>query len=354
MGTNIYSLIIVLGILITFHELGHFLIARLFGVGVEVFSIGFGPKIFGKKMGLTEYKVAAIPLGGYVKMVGESPDSEIDEDMKSLSFTHKHVFKRICIVAAGPVFNLILAALIFWAIFYSKGIIDFLPVVGGVGEGSPAYTSGLQKDDLITEINGTEIKVWNDLSKIIKKSNGSPIKITIDRKGEQLFFEIIPEVGEYKDIIGDTKTKYQIGISNSDNVIQIPLSLYESLIKSIENTTFVTTTTFKVFIRLIQGKISADNLGGPIKIAIIAGEQAREGFLNLINLIAVLSINLAILNLLPIPVLDGGHIMFFLIEAVARRPVSIKIREKAQQVGMVLLLALMIFVFYNDISEFFK
>jgi len=354
MGTNIYSFIIVLGVLITFHELGHFIIARLFGVGVEAFSIGFGPRIFGKKVGLTEYKVAAIPLGGYVKMVGESPDSEIDPDLIPLSFTHKHVFKRICIVAAGPIFNLLLAVLIFWGILFTNGVTDYLPVIGGVGEGTPAYTAGLQEKDRITEINGVSIDTWSTLSDTIMKSEGSPLNITIDRSGERLYYEITPEKKEVKDFLGDLQSRYLLGISSTGEDVHISLSLFGSFKESLYKTYFVTDVTFKVFVRLIQGKISADNLGGPIMIAKIAGEQAKEGFLNLIHLIAGLSINLAILNLLPIPVLDGGHIMFFLIEAITRRPVSLKIREKAQQAGMMILLALMIFVFYNDITRLFQ
>ncbi|MBT8363791.1 MAG: RIP metalloprotease RseP [Deltaproteobacteria bacterium] len=181
MGTNIFAFIIVLGVLIFFHEFGHFLIARLFGVGVEKFSLGFGPRLIGKKIGITDYRLSAIPLGGYVKMVGEEPDAEITPEYLPLSFTHKHVAKRMLIVAAGPVFNILLAIIIFFGIFFVSGTFIMKPSIGSVREGSPAATAGLEKGDLITRINGAEISSWDEMAEIINASEGGPLSISVQR-----------------------------------------------------------------------------------------------------------------------------------------------------------------------------
>jgi len=347
----ILSFIIVLGVLIFFHEFGHFLVARLFGVGVEKFSLGFGPRIFGKTIGLTDYRISAIPLGGYVKMVGEEPDAELPLEKIPLSFTHKHAVKRICIVAAGPVFNYLLAIIIFFGFFQIYGVRVLEPVIGTVEEGSPAQISGLKKMDRIIEISGERIQKWDDMADIIQQSQGQPIELTIIREGTLHAYKAEPVVNQSKNLFGEDVERYIIGITASGDVIEQELNPFQALSESLIHTWNISSLMVKGVYKLVKGDISPDNLGGPIMIAQMAGDQAKEGAENLIYFIAFISINLSILIFLPIPVLDGGHILFFSIEALRGRPLSLKAREMAQQGGMFILILLMVFVIYNDIMR---
>ncbi len=351
MSVNIFALIVVLGVLIFFHELGHFLVARLFGVGVEKFSLGFGPKLIGKKIGITDYRISAIPLGGYVKMVGEEPGADIDPADIPISFTHKHVLKRILIVAAGPLFNILLAVLIFFVVFQVSGVFVLKPIVGEVKEGSPADKGGLKKNDLIVAIDGTQLSSWEDMAKIITESKGRTLAVSIGRGESELVLNVTPEPKTFKNIFNEDIERYVIGITASGDVYSKELSVIQSLSESIKQTYNITALTIKSVVKILQGAVSPKTLGGPIMIAQMAGQQAREGATNLIFFIALISINLAILNFLPIPVLDGGHLIFFGIEAVIGRPVSIRVREIAQQAGIFMLILLMIYVFYNDITR---
>ncbi len=353
MFTTIFSFVVVLGILIFFHELGHFLVARLFGVGVEKFSLGFGPKLFGKKIGRTDYIVSILPLGGYVKMVGEEPNADISPADIPVSFTHKHVFKRILIVAAGPFFNFFLAVIIFFGLFQIHGSFIVKPVIGDVNEGLPAHQAGLQKDDQIIEINGLAIKSWEEMAVIITDSKGRSLDLTV-RRGESTFaVNVIPKQISAKNIFGEEIKRYVIGIQSSGDTFVKDLNPFQALSESIIQTWKISKLVVISIVKMIQGSLSIKTMGGPIMIAEMAGDQAREGAANLIFFIALLSINLGILNILPIPVLDGGHLIFFFIEAATGRPVSIRVREIAQQAGIVILILLMIFVFYNDISRIF-
>ncbi len=353
MGTNILSFIIVLGVLIFFHEFGHFLIARFFGVGVEKFSLGFGPRLIGKKVGITDYRISAIPLGGYVKMVGEEPDAEIDPEEIPLSFTHKHVAKRMLIVAAGPVFNILLAVIIFFGIFLSSGTFVLKPSVGSVKQGAPAFSAGLEKGDLIIAINESAINSWDEMAEIINGSKGKTIRLAVRRGDSTRNFTIAPEQVTTKNIFGEDIQRYIIGITASGESYSKELSLFQAFSESLLQTYRVTELMVVIIAKLITGDISTDTLGGPIMIAQMAGDSAKAGIGSLISFIALISINLAIINLLPIPVLDGGHLLFFSIEAIKGSPVSIKVREIAQQIGLFLLILLMILVFYNDISRIF-
>lgn len=347
-----FSFIVVLGVLIFVHELGHFLVARFFGVGVEKFSLGFGPKIFGKKIGITDYRISAIPLGGYVKMIGEEPDAELDPKDIPLSFTHKHVLKRICIVAAGPLFNFLLAIIIFFGFFQIYGTHTLKPIVGKIQEGSPAEKSGLQQGDLIFAINHDSVSTWEEMAALIGQSNGGILVVSIKRGDEVRTLAVEPVLKTDKNLFGEEIERYIVGITASGDVFSKKLNPIQAFSESLSHTYKVTVLMFVGIGKLIQGSISADNLGGPIMIAQMAGDQAKEGFENLLYFIAFISINLAILNFLPIPVLDGGHLLFFFIEAVRGRPVSIRVREIAQQGGMFVLLLLMIFVFYNDVMRY--
>ena len=352
MSTSIFAFIIVLGVLIFFHELGHFLVARFFGVGVEKFSLGFGPRLIGKTVGMTDYRVSLIPLGGYVKMVGEEPDSEIEPYLIPQSFTHKSVFKRFLIVAAGPMSNLLLAVVIFFLVFQTSGTYVLRPLVGEVDTPSVAARAGLQKDDLVVAIDGIDITSWEEMAAQISNSQGRSMSFVVERTGQRLTVDLVPELKTTQNLFGEDIERYVIGIRSAGDVIPRELSLVESVQMSVARTWEITELTVLSVVKLIQGKLPAATLGGPIKIAQMAGAQAREGVINLLIFTAVISINLGILNFLPIPVLDGGHLMFFVIEMISRRPVSIKIREIAQQFGIFLLLMLMIFVIYNDIVNF--
>ncbi|MBF0225724.1 MAG: RIP metalloprotease RseP [Desulfobacterales bacterium] len=353
MITSILSFIVVVGVLIVVHELGHFLFARLFGVGVEKFSLGFGPRIFGKKIGNTDYRLSAIPFGGYVKMIGEEPDAELSEEEIPLSFTHKNAYKKIAIVAAGPIFNILLAFVIFYLIFLLSGIPILKASVGKVQKNSPSEKSGILQGDKIIKINNTNIATWDDLTKIIGKSNGNTLEITILRGSETIKLSVTPEKKETTNEFGETINKYAVGIIAGNDYFIKKLGLGEAVVESTSKVYEILEVSIIVIYKLISGSISTDTLGGPIKIAQIAGQQAKHGVVNFFFFIAVISAHLGLLNLLPIPVLDGGHIVFFSIEAIIGRPVNIKAREIAQQIGIFLLLLLMIYVFYNDIRSIF-
>nr|MDA3832214.1 RIP metalloprotease RseP [Spirochaetales bacterium] len=342
-----------LGVLIFFHELGHFLVARLFGVGVEKFSLGFGPTLIGKKIGRTNYILSAIPLGGYVKMVGENQGADIDPADISVSFTHKHVFKRILIVAAGPFFNFLLAMILFFVIFHFSGAFLLKPSIGEVKEDSPAYRAGLQKDDLIVAIDGSAIESWEEMARVITGSKGRRIVLSV-RRGESIIaVDIMPELITTKNSFNDDIERYVVGITASGDMFSKDLTLFQGFSESMIQTYNVSKLVVISLVKMIQGKISVKTVGGPIMIAEMAGQQAKQGVASFLFFIALLSVNLGVINILPIPVLDGGHLVFFFIEAVTGHPVSIRIREIAQQAGIFVLIALMVFVFYNDISRMF-
>ncbi len=352
MGITLLSFIIVLGVLIFFHEFGHFLVARFFGVGVEKFSLGFGPRLIGKKIGRTDYRISAIPLGGYVKMVGEQPDAEVSPQDLSVSFTHKHVLKRMCIVAAGPIFNILLAVIIFFGISWVSGAMILKPSVGEVREGSPALSAGLKAGDLITAIDGVTVSNWEDMTEIIGASKGKTLEITVRRAGTDKVFRVTPELIPAKNLFGEDIQRYIIGISASGDVYTRELNLFQALTESLKQTYTIVELMVIIIGKLITGDISADTIGGPIMIAKMAGDQAKAGISNLIFFIALISVNLAIINLVPIPILDGGHLLFFLIELIKGRPVNLKVREVAQQIGLFIILLLVILVFYNDIFRY--
>ena len=351
MGTSIFAFIVVLGVLIFFHELGHFLVARLFGVGVEKFSLGFGPRIVGKKIGITDYRLSAIPLGGYVKMVGEEPDAEVDPADIALSFTHKHVLKRILIVAAGPLFNIFLAVIIFFGIFQVSGTYILKPSVGKVESDSPAAKGGLQKGDLITAIDYMAVKSWDEMATIITQSRGKSLAVSVRRGESQVDLTVTPQIKKAQNLFGEDIERFVIGITAAGDVSAQKLSLWESLSQSVVQTYRITHLTLVSIVKLVQGKISPKTIGGPIMIAQLSGQQAKEGLTSLLFFIALISINLAILNFMPIPVLDGGHLLFFFIELIIRRPLNLKVREIAQQAGLFVLISLMVYVFYNDIAR---
>ena len=347
--TSIWAAAIVLGGCVLFHELGHFIVARLAGVEVTTFSVGFGPRLFGIKRGPTDYRLSLIPLGGYVRMLGEHPDEELDPAKKPFSFSHKPVGRRLAIVAAGPISNLILAVLIFSVILLLYGQPTLLPEVGKVLDGYPAQAAGIEDGDIITALDGRRVETWDEMADLIKANPGRPMRITVTREGRTQELTMVPKMGESSDLFGEAINKPMIGISPSGRTKIVELDLTSALLGGFVQTWEVTRLTAETVVRLVQARIPFSTLGGPIFIAQAAGRQAKAGLVNLFFLMGLLSVNLAILNILPVPVLDGGHLLFFGIEAVFRRPVSVKTRERAQQVGLVLILIFFSVVFYNDI-----
>jgi regulator of sigma E protease len=351
---SLLSFLLVLGILIFVHELGHFLFAKLFKVRVLKFSLGFGNKLIGKQWGETEYLISAFPLGGYVKMYGEQPDEEVAEAEKAVSFSHKTVGQRFWIVFGGPLFNLLFAVLVFWLMFVFAGMPDLVDStkIGQINPGSPAEKAGLKKDDIVLSINGKEMKVWEQVSETIRSSGGKPVELRIRRGSEELTIAATPMRDMVKNIFGEaTEERYLLGMGRAEDVVYKKVSLPESVKLAFEHTWSMIVLTVMGMVKMIQRIIPASELGGPIRIAEIAGEQFKAGWINLIHFTGLLSVNLGILNLLPIPILDGGHLVFLSIEAVRRKPLGETALMRAQQVGMALLGTLMIFVFYNDIAR---
>jgi len=350
-GINIVAVIILLGVLIFVHELGHFLVAKWSGVGVLKFSLGFGPKLVGRKIGETEYVLSAIPLGGYVKMLGESEDDEdLSPDDEKRSFLKQPVFKRIGIVAAGPLFNFFFAILAF-AVVYSIGVPISTSMVGVVQEDGAAFEAGLRSGDVITAINDGQISRWSELASAVNDSKGERLKIQIDRGNRVFDVYMTPQPVKSKNVFGEEIDTFRIGVGISDETVMERKGPIGAFSAGVQQTWGWTKLTCLGIVKMMQGVVSPKELGGPILIAQMAGSQARKGFVPFIFLMAVLSVNLGVLNLLPLPVLDGGHVVFFLIEAATGKAVSMRWREIAQQVGFFLLILLMIFVFYNDIAR---
>jgi regulator of sigma E protease len=434
----VYALLL-LGILIFVHELGHFIIAKILGVKVLKFSLGFGPKILGKTFGETEYRIAAIPLGGYVKMLGENPGEELAEAEKHRAFNYQSVWKRFLIVFCGPLFNISFATVIFFFIFM-KGVPVPSPEIGKIVADSPASSAGLITGDRVITINGTDVRDWNDIETAIRESSGKALLLTVQRDKDHLQVSVTPSLDEDKNIFGEKTEVWTIGASpllyahigdvmsgtpaeeaglmKGDIVLEIegtplhtwqdmteiihnnpdqPLGftiqrngelidlvitpekktvqyggleektvgligikpvghnvikrypLFEALSLGVKRTYELTAFTLLTIVKLFQRVLPADTIGGPILIVQMAGQQASKGALDFFFFMAIISINLGVLNLLPIPILDGGHLLFLVIEALRRKPLSEQVMVFAQKIGLALILTLLVFVFYNDI-----
>jgi len=356
MSTFLYYIIpfiVVLGILITFHEFGHFLLAKSFKVMVLKFSLGFGPKLIGKRIGETEYVISAFPLGGYVKMLGESDEDEVSPQQAHRSFSHQPAINRIAIAAAGPAFNFLLAFLLFAGLYLISGYPTMAPEVGQVRANSPADEAGLLKGDVIEYIDGKKIDEWNDIKRFIEKSSGHGLAVVAKRGDERIATTVFPEEETIKNLFGEEIRSPLIGIVASGTIAKLRLTPFKAIQRGAEKTWEVTALTILTVVKLVQGVVPLKTVGGPILIGQLTGDIARENLTYLLPFMAVISINLAILNLIPVPVLDGGMILFLLIELIIRKPISIKKREMAQKIGFFLLLVLMAFVFYNDLARIF-
>lgn len=354
MLTTILATIIVLGILVFAHELGHFLLAKRVGVGVVTFSLGFGPRILGKKMGETYYQISAVPLGGYVKLVGENPEEEVKEEDRSRSFSFQPVWKRALIIGAGPFFNFFLAAVLFSLVNLFLGI-PSSPTsrIGEVSPGFPADEAGLRKGDLVLSIDGEEVSQWEDLFRIIRSSQGKELLLKVKRDDKTLDIKVTPKLTIQKNIFGEEVKTFLIGVTPADEIVLKKVNPFVAIGTGFLQTWNGIKLTIWGIVKLIQRVIPAKEIGSPIMIAKMAGEQAKKGILSLALFTAIISINLGIINLFPIPILDGGHFLFLALEAVLRRPISIKKMEIAQQVGLVFIILLMLFAIRNDVMRYF-
>jgi len=351
--TSIISAIIVLGILVFVHELGHFLLAKRLGIGVITFSLGFGPRLVGRKRGETQYQIAAVPLGGFVKLVGENPEEEVKEEDRHRSFSHAPIWKRAMIIGAGPFFNFFLAIVLFSAINLF-GIPYFPSKIGEISSGLPAEKAGLRKGDLVLSINGEKVERWDDLSKTIRASKGQELTLQVKREEGTLDIKVIPQSSKTKNLFGEEVQIYMIGIQPSDETIVEKVNPLVAVGMGFTQTWGGIRLTVVSIWKLIERVIPAKTIGGPILIAQMAGEQAKRGLVSFALFMAILSINLGVINLFPIPILDGGHFLFLALEAILRKPVSIRKMEIAQQVGLVLIILLMVFAFYNDLLRLFS
>jgi len=352
----------VLSLVVFFHELGHFLIARWCGVRILVFSIGFGPEIvgFNDRYG-TRWKIAAVPLGGYVKFFGDDnaasvPDTErlaaMDEAEKSQSFVFQPVAKRAAIVVAGPVANFLLAIVIFAGIFMFYGKQSMTARVDTVQPDSAAAAAGFQPGDLVMAINGSAIGDFADMQRVVSDSAGEPLNITVDRKGTQLVLKATPALKEIKDNFGNVHRIGILGITRStapEDLKFQPVPAPRAVWMGVQETWFVIDRTLSYIGGVVVGRESTDQLGGPIRIAQMSGQVASAGFVALLHLAAVLSVSIGLLNLFPIPLLDGGHLLFYGIEALRGRPLSERAQEVGFRIGLAIVLMLMIFATFNDI-----
>jgi len=345
------SFVVVIGVLIFIHELGHFLLARLFGMGVRTFSLGFGPKLFGFTSGSTEYRMSAVPLGGYVQLVAQ--DSEDEESTAGFPpetwFVRRPSWQRMMVVAAGPIFNLVLAWALYSAMFSTYGRFETPAAVGQVTEASAAEKAGLHTGDTILSVDGAPIVYFRELQSRVEASQGKPLNLSLKRGAETLSLTVTPDMVGQKNIFGEDIKKPILGIRSTQESINIPLGPLGALSEGLRQTWEVTSLTGQVFYKLVMGVVPMSSLGGPIMIAELVGKQSEQGLAHLATLTAMISVNLAILNLLPIPVLDGGHILFFALETILRRPVSERIRGVTTKIGFAMLMALMVLATANDI-----
>ena len=452
MLTTLISFVVLLLILVFVHELGHFLAAKLLGVRVERFSLGFPPKIWSRRIGETDYQICWVPLGGYVSLLGEQPGSEIPPEDRHRALNNKPVWVKLVVVAAGPLFNVLFAVAAYWLLLWIVGFQHVAPVVGPISgespaavagirsgdvivsvdgrevryfdeigelveaagareveiavdrggrrlsfsaasvvksdvtllgdpttyrtlgltprtrpligqvlEGKPGEAAGLEPGDLVLSINGVAVSDWQELIELVQGPKDQrnvevppppvPLSIVIDRGGEIMTLSAVPEAEGRQGLDGRTLYTNMLGVAVRPDLISEPVGLLRAFGAGLEETWGAVKLTVLSVYKIVSSKISAKVMGGPIMIAEAAGSKIRSGLADFVSLMALISVNLAVINLVPLPILDGGQIVIFLIEGVRRKPLSMRIREVSQMVGVGCLVALMALVFYNDISR---
>ena len=357
----IFAFAILITVVVFVHEMGHYLVGKWCGIGVETFSIGMGKQIWGRydKSG-TLWRVALFPIGGYVKFKGdEDLSGKRDKDISiehSDNFHSKSVWQKVATTAAGPVFNFILAIFIFAMVFIYKGEAFVEPLVGEVMENSAASESGIKKGDLITNINGNEINSFNDIRNYITENPQDTLEVMVLRNGSNVLLNVKPKIEIQKDRFGNEYKVGRIGISAGQNPSYYQTkdyNIFSGLLRGTQETFSLISKILDYLGQLIIGKASVDQMGGPIKIIQVSGQVAEYGIIWGLLLIAAISVNLGVINLLPIPVLDGGHLLFYSYEIIFGKPINPKIQEYGMQIGVSLLIALMVFVTILDIRSFF-
>ncbi|WP_407160144.1 RIP metalloprotease RseP [Bradyrhizobium sp. STM 3557] len=358
----IVPFLFVLTIVVFFHELGHFLVARWAGVKVLTFSLGFGPELIGfNDRHNTRWKISAIPLGGYVKFFGDdseasTPSSEalarMTAEEREGSFHHKKVGPRAAIVAAGPVANFILAVIIFAGMALYFGKPNTTPRVDAVQEDSVAAAAGFKVGDIVTAIDGHEIASFADMQRIVSVNAGSELTFQLKRGGQDITLKAAPALKEVKDLFGNSHRIGVLGIqynAKPDESRSVPVGFFEAVKIGFEQVWFIIATTFKFVASIFVGSGSAGDVRGVIGIAQLSGQAASLGFQFIVQLCATLSVSIGLLNLFPVPLLDGGHLLFYAVEAVRGRPLSERAQEMGFRIGLSLVLMLMVFATYNDI-----
>jgi regulator of sigma E protease len=351
----------VLSLVVFFHELGHFLVARWCGVQILVFSIGFGPEIvgFNDRYG-TRWKISAIPLGGFVKFFGDDnvasvpgqSQADMDAEQRARSFMFQPVLKRIAIVVAGPFANFVLAVIIFACVFALYGKQTMSARVDTVQAGSAAAAAGFQPGDLVVAIDGHAVDSFSDMQRIVSTSAGETLNVTVEHDGVQRALKATPALKEVKDNFGNVQRIGILGITRSmaaEDLKVHPVGPLQAAWMALQETWSVIDRTLNYIVGVLSGREAASQLGGPIRIAQMSGQVASFGFIPLIQLAAVLSVSIGLLNLFPIPLLDGGHLLFYVIEGVRGRPLSERAQEVGFRIGLAIVLMLMIFATFNDI-----
>lgn len=360
---TIVPFLFVLTVVVFVHEMGHYLVGRMCGIGVQAFSIGFGPELFGfvDRRG-TRWKLSAIPLGGYVKFVGDMnatstpPDAEemeaLSPEDRARAFHVQPVWKRAATVFAGPLFNFILTIAVFAVMFAVYGRFVAEPMVAEVRPGTPAEAAGFQPGDRFLMVDGNRVETFADVQRYVTGRAGDPLVFVMLRDGQEVELTATPEISEQTDALGNTVRVGIIGVVNDRTMGQprvIEMNPLESLTEAVAETGDVILRTGQFLKRFVSGREDRCQLGGPVKIADMAGKAADKGFVWLVQLVAMLSVGIGVLNLLPIPPLDGGHLLFYAFEAVGGRPVSERIMDLVYRAGLLMVLAFMGFVFWNDL-----